>query len=92
MRGKLSPEYLPIFNHLCNKIEQKALFNQKGLIICARARPILADGKPYLFTRKRNLTMRYLKSLIEGRALKISYFTLTPNTLNNLQKDSTDQS
>ena len=42
-KGKISPEYMPIFNYLCQKIEQKALFNQKGLVIFARARTIVCD-------------------------------------------------
>jgi hypothetical protein len=90
IKGKIKPEYMLIFNHLCQKIEQKALFNQNGLIICARARTIILDGKPCLFTRKRNLTMVYLKKLIEGKRLKISYFTLTPGTLNNLTADQSN--
>jgi len=61
IRFKISSEYMPIFTHLYQKIGQKALFDQKGLIICARSRTIYSEGKPYIFNRKRNLTLTYLK-------------------------------
>lgn len=84
MKGKISAEFLPLFDHLCQKIGQNTLFNQEGLIICARARTILSQGRPYIMSRKRNLTMLYLKENIQKLNLKISYFTLNTNTLNNL--------
>lgn len=87
IKGQISAEYLPLYNHLCQKIEQNTLFNQKGLIICARARTILSQGRPYIMNRKRNLTMFYLKEAIQKLKLKISYFTLNTNTLNNLKSN-----
>lgn len=87
IKGKLPAEYLPIFDHLCQKIDQSTLFNQKGLIICARSRTILAQKRPYIISRKRNLTMLELKHAIRNMKLKISYFTLNTSTLNNLKSD-----
>ena len=73
---------MPIFNYLCQKIEQKALFNQKGLVIFARARTIVSDEQPYIFTRRRTLLPSYMGKLFEGKDLKVSYHSLTDKTLN----------
>jgi hypothetical protein len=81
-KGKISPEYMPIFNYLCQKIEQKALFNQKGLVIFARARTIVCDDRPYIFSRRRTLLTDYLGQVFSDKALKISYCSLTDKTFN----------
>ena len=71
---------MPIFNYLCQRIEQKALFNKKGLVIFARARTIVCDNQPYIYSRKRSLLTHNLGKLFVGKDLKISYCSLTDKT------------
>ncbi len=57
------------------------MFNVNGLIIFARARNLICDDKPYVFIRKRTLMTEYLGKVFKNKSLKISYFSLTEQTL-----------
>jgi hypothetical protein len=74
----------PIYQHLCLKVDKKTLFSGKRLVVVARARNSFSNGKPYIFNRKRYLTVPYLSLLLEGTALKSSYFNLTSATIQHL--------
>lgn len=77
---------MPIFNYLYQQFEQKALFNQKNLIIFARARTIIDKGEPYVYIRKRTLLTEYLCKVLQKKAIKVSYFSLTNQTLNIFER------
>jgi hypothetical protein len=41
-----------------------------------KSRVLMFRNSPYVFIRKRNVTMKYVKKILHKRDVKISYFAL----------------
>ena len=78
----------PIYQHLCLKIDKRTLFSGKRLVVVGRARNSFVGKRPYIFNRKRYLTVPYLSQLLEGTSLKSSYFNLTRTSIYHLVQAS----
>lgn len=64
LRHGISAEMQPIFQHLCLKVDKRTLFRGQRLVVTGRARCSFAGGKPYIYNRKRYLTMPYIGRLL----------------------------
>jgi hypothetical protein len=64
LRSGISAEMQPIYQHLCHKVDKRTLFSGKRLVVLARARNSFVCGRPYIFNRKRYLTVPYFSQLL----------------------------
>jgi hypothetical protein len=64
LKSSISAEMQPIYQHLCLKIDKRTLFSGKRLVVVGRARNSFVGKRPYIFNRKRYLTVPYLSQLL----------------------------
>ncbi len=79
-----------ILAYLCEKKDLRNIFNHQNQMLFTTNRLLLFENQPFSFIRRLNLTIPYVKKILERKQVNLCYFTLTRKNIELLRREPDD--